>query len=194
MVLRALITALAVALLGGCVSLPPGADFPKSPSTALEDPGKTRLGAAIAIAGRAHPGKSGFRLFPSGLDGFLVRMQMADAATATLDVQYYIYHQDETSKLLSGALLRAADRGVRVRVLLDDHGAVHKSLVLALDAHPKIEVRLFNPFAYRGENSYLRYIELVVSAPRLKYRMHNKLMIADNTIALVGGRNVGNEY
>ncbi|MCI3951309.1 MAG: phospholipase family protein [Burkholderiales bacterium] len=194
MVLRALITALAVALLGGCVSLPPGADFPKSPSTALEDPGKTRLGAAVAIAGRAHPGKSGFRLFPSGLDGFLVRMQMADAAAATLDVQYYIYHQDETSKLLSGALLRAAERGVRVRVLLDDHGAVHKSLVLALDAHPKIEVRLFNPFAYRGENAYLRYIELLVSAPRLKYRMHNKLMVADNTIALVGGRNVGNEY
>ena len=182
------------ALLGGCASLPPGVDFPKLPSSALEHPGETRLGAAIAKAARAHPGKSGFRLLPSGLDGLIARMHMADAAERTLDVQYYIYRQDETSKLLSGALLHAADRGVRVRVLLDDHGAVRKNMILALDEHPNIEVRLFNPFAYRGESHVLRYIELVLHAPRLKYRMHNKLMVSDNTIALVGGRNVGNEY
>lgn len=195
MALRPLaITALVVALASGCASLPPGSDFPKLSSSALDQPGETRVGATIAALGRPHGGRSGFRLLPSGLDGFLTRVQMADAAERTLDVQYYIYRQDRTSKLLSDALLRAADRGVRVRVLIDDHGAVRKNLVLALDRHPKIEVRLFNPFAYRGENAFVRYIELAAQAPRLKYRMHNKLMVADNTIALVGGRNVGDEY
>lgn len=191
---RVILFALFSTLLGGCVSLPPGADFPRPVSRALEDPAATRLGAAIAALGRDRAGQSGFRLLPSARDGFVTRLQMADAAERTLDVQYYIYRQDETSKLLSEALLRAADRGVRVRVLLDDHGALQKSLILALDAHPRIEVRLFNPFAYRGENAFLRYIELALQAPRLKYRMHNKLMVADNAIALVGGRNIGNEY
>jgi len=188
------LVALACSLLGGCASTTPGLDFPKTPSSALDTPRETRLGAAIAEAGRAREGESAFKLLPRALDGFLARVQMADAAEKTLDLQYYIYRQDETSKLVSDALLRAADRGVRVRILLDDHGALMKSLVLALDAHPRIEVRLFNPFAYRGENALARYVELVVHAPRLKHRMHNKLMVADNSVGLVGGRNVGNEY
>lgn len=181
-------------LLGGCASTTPGVDFPKAPSSALDNARDTRLGAAIATSADGRDGESAFKLLPRALDGFLARMQMADAAEKALDVQYYIYRQDETSKLLSDALLRAADRGVRVRILLDDHGALVKSLVLALDAHPRIEVRLFNPFAYRGENAFVRYIELVLHAPRLKHRMHNKLMVADNAVGLVGGRNVGNEY
>lgn len=190
-----LFTALIVALLaGGCASLPPGFDAPKPVSRALETPGETRLGAAFDVGGGRYAGRSAFRLLPSGLDGLLVRIQMADAAERTLDVQYYIYRQDETSNLLSEALLRAADRGVRVRVLVDDHGAVRKNVVLALDAHPQIEVRLFNPFTYRGDNHFLRYLELVMRGPQLKYRMHNKLMVADNAVALIGGRNVGNEY
>ena len=181
-------------LLGGCASIPPGANFPKTPSSALDVSAQTRLGAAIAEAAHGHDGQSAFRLLPRAIDGFLARMQMADLAEQAIDVQYYIYRQDETAKLLSDALLRAADRGVRVRILIDDHGALTKSLVLALDAHPRIEVRLFNAFNYRGENAFLRYIELVVHAPRLKHRMHNKLMVADNAVGLVGGRNIGNEY
>jgi putative cardiolipin synthase len=186
--------ALLAALAGGCTSLPPGVDFPRSQTTALGEPGATRIGRAITAAGRAHPRQSAFRLLPSGLDGLLARMEMAHVAEKTVDVQYYIYRQDETAKLLSDALLRAAERGVRVRVLLDDHGAVHKHFILTLDRHPNIEVRVFNPFAYRGESWLLRSIELALHAPRLRYRMHNKLIVADNTIAMVGGRNVGDEY
>lgn len=189
-----LFTALIVAMLGGCASLPPGFDAPKPVSQALEEPHQSRLGRAFDAGGTRHGGRSAFRLLPSGIDGLLARMQMADAAERTLDVQYYIYRQDETSNLLSEALLRAADRGVRVRVLIDDHGAVRKNIVLALDAHPRIEVRLFNPFTYRGDSVFLRYIELAMRGPQLKYRMHNKLMVADNAVALTGGRNVGNEY
>ncbi|MGQ0526064.1 MAG: phospholipase D family protein [Betaproteobacteria bacterium] len=189
-----LFTALIVAILGGCASLPAGFDASKPASRALEEPFQTRLGQAFDAAGTRYGGRSAFRLLPSGIDGLLARLQMADAAERTLDVQYYIYRQDETSNLVSEALLRAADRGVRVRVLIDDHGAVRKNIVLALDAHPLIEVRLFNPFTYRGDNSFLRYIELAVRGPQLKYRMHNKLMVADNAVALTGGRNVGNEY
>jgi putative cardiolipin synthase len=186
--------ALLVALLGGCASLPPGFDFPKSSTSALDQTSATRLGRSVEAAGREHAGKSGFRLLPSGVDGILARVQMADAAERTLDVQYYIYRDDDTSKLLSDAIIRAADRGVRVRVLLDDHGAIHANLIAALDEHPQIEVRVFNPFAYRGENRVLRFIELAFHAPRLRYRMHNKLLVADNAVALLGGRNVGNEY
>lgn len=191
---RCFALATVVAFLGGCASLPPGSDFPKSPSSALERPGETRLGRSIEAAARLHSGKSGFRLLPSGVDGILSRVQMADAAERTLDLQYYIYREDDTSKLLSDAIVRAADRGVRVRVLLDDHGAVHRKLTAALDAHPGIEVRVFNPFAYRGESRLLRFVELAFRAPRLRYRMHNKLIVADNAIALIGGRNVGDEY
>jgi putative cardiolipin synthase len=186
--------AVLVALLGGCASLPPGLDFPKSPSSALDKPAAARLGRSVEAAGREHAGKSGFRLLPSGIDGILTRVQMADAAERTLDVQYYIYRDDDTSKLLSDAIVRAADRGVHVRVLLDDHGAVRANLVAMLDEHPRIEVRLFNPFVYRGESRLLRFIELAFHAPRLKYRMHNKLLVADNAVALLGGRNVGDEY
>jgi putative cardiolipin synthase len=185
---------LLVALLGGCASLPPGFDFPKSHSSAFDRPGETRLGRSVEAAGRQHQEKSGFRLLPSGVDGILTRVQMADAAERALDVQYYIYREDDTSKFLSDAIVRAADRGVRVRVLLDDHGALHKNLTAALSGHPKIEVRVFNPFAYRGESHVLRSFELAVHASRLKYRMHNKLFVADNAVALLGGRNVGDEY
>lgn len=189
-----LIPALIVALITGCASLPPGVDAPKTVSSALQNPQQTRLGELFDAAGIQHGGRSAFRLLPSALEGLHARIQMADAAERTIDVQYYIYRDDETSNLLSEALLRAADRGVRVRVLLDDHGAVRKNVILALDGHPHIEVRLFNPFTYRGNSAFLRYIELVARGPQLKYRMHNKLMVADNAVALVGGRNVGNEY
>lgn len=189
------LAACVVSLLGGCASLPPGSDFPRSHSSALEQPEETRLGRSVGAAARQHEGQSGFRLLPTGVNGILARLQMADAAERTLDVQYYIYREDDTSKLLSEAILRAADRGVRVRVLLDDLDASgRENLTVALDAHPNIEVRLFNPFAYRGEVHLLRFFELAIRAPRLKYRMHNKLLVADNAVALVGGRNIGDEY
>lgn len=181
-------------LLGGCASLPPGFHFPKTESSALQYPSDTRLGRSVEAGSRRHQGKSGFRLLSAGVDGILTRVQMAEAAERTLDIQYYIYREDDTSRLLTDAIVRAADRGVRVRVLLDDHGAAHRKLTAALDGHPRIDVRLFNPFSYRGDSRLMRWIELAFHAPRLKYRMHNKLIVADNAVALIGGRNVGDEY
>ena len=184
-----------VVLLGACSTLPPGADFPKTPSTALAHPEDTRLGGQFAAAAREHDGNSGFHILPVGVDGFLARAQMIDAAEKTLDLQYFIFRGDETGRLLAGKLLQAADRGVRVRVLIDDGSTVAgDEQIIALDAHPAIEIRIFNPFAYRGHHQSLRVTEFLFNHSRLDYRMHNKLLVADNTVALVGGRNIGNQY
>src|SRR5439155_176506 len=177
-----------------CASLP-GADFPKTASNALADPGQTRMGQQLAAATAAHPGTSGFKLLPVGIDSFLLRMQMARAAERTLDVQYFEIHSDNTGQLLIGALLEAADRGVRVRVLLDDAGSFGRDAqIRTLAGFPNIELRLFNPFAYRGTVSFLHVAEYMGDAARLNYRMHNKLLVVDNEIGIVGGRNVGDEY
>ena len=182
-------------LLGGCAGLAPGADFPKVASVALAHPEETRLGGQFASAAQAHDGTSGFRIITVGIDGFLTRVQMIDAAERTLDLQYFIFRGDETGRLLTAALLRAADRGVRVRVLIDDGDTVAgDEQIIALDAHPAIEIRIFNPFAYRGHGRVRRTGEFLLNAARLDYRMHNKLLVVDNAVALVGGRNIGNQY
>jgi putative cardiolipin synthase len=183
------------AVLGGCASLPPGADFPKVASVALAHPEITRVGEQFAIAARERSGTSGFRIITVGVDGFLARVQMIDAAERTLDLQYFIFRGDETGRLVTDALLRAADRGVRVRVLIDDGDTVAgDEQILALAAYPGIEIRVFNPFAYRGHHQLLRAAEFLFHSSRLDYRMHNKLLVADNSVALIGGRNIGNQY
>jgi len=186
---------LIAAFVNGCASLPPGSDFPKTESSALENPERTRLGRSIEKAASKHKGKSGFRLLPVGIDGFLTRLQMINAAERTLDIQYFIFQGDATGNLLTDAMLRAADRGVRVRVLIDDADISRRdSRIKTLGTHPRIEIRIFNPFAYRGNSGFFRFIEFMLNASRLDYRMHNKLLIVDNTIALAGGRNIGDEY
>lgn len=191
-ILRVLLIAV---LLGGCASLPPGSDFPKMASSALAHPEETRLGRQFADAAREHKGNSGFRIIPVGADGFLIRMQMINAAERTLDLQYFIFRGDETGRLLTDALLRAADRGVRVRVLIDDGETVAgDDQIAGLAAHPSVEIRIFNPFAYRGHTQLFRAIEFMFNASRLDYRMHNKLLVVDNAVALIGGRNIGDQY
>lgn len=186
---------LVVAALAGCASLPPGSDFPKTTSTALAHPEQTRLGRQFESAARAHGGNSAFRLLSAGVDGFLTRAQIIGVAERTLDLQYYIFRQDETGRLLTDALLRAADRGVHVRLLIDDGDTLDgDEQIVALGTHPQIEIRIFNPFAYRGHVEALRAIEFMFSGSRLDSRMHNKLFVADNSIALVGGRNIGDQY
>lgn len=186
---------LIVAILTGCASLPPGSDFPKLASSALAHPEETRLGRKFDNAGHQHGGDSGFRIIPVGADGFLARMQMINAAERTLDLQYFIFRGDETGRLLTQALLRAADRGVRVRVLVDDGETVAgDDQIVGLETHPSVEIRIFNPFAYRGHTKLIRSIEFTFDAPRLNYRMHNKLLAVDNAIALIGGRNIGDQY
>jgi len=192
---RLFLVLLVAAALAGCASLPPGSDFPKLASSALAHPEETRVGKQFADATLKHHGNSGFRLLTLGVDGFLTRVQMANSAERTLDLQYFIFRADETGQLLTEAVLRAADRGVRVRVLVDDGETIAgDEQLVALDSHPLIEVRIFNPFSYRGHSSLLRSIEFVVSSSRLDYRMHNKLMVVDNAVALIGGRNVGDQY
>ncbi len=182
-------------LLGGCASLPPGSHFPRPTSTALADPQSTRCGRQFIAASHAHDEKSAYRIFSIGVDGFLMRMELINAAERTLDLQYYIFRGDESGRLLTDALKRAADRGVRIRLLVDDGDTVAGDEQLFANAnHANIEIRIFNPFRYRGHNRFWRDSEFVVSHSRLDYRMHNKLLIADNAVALAGGRNVGDQY
>jgi putative cardiolipin synthase len=192
------LVALAALLLAGCATLPPGSDYPKAASNALTHPEQTRLGRQLAAASAAHAGLSGFRLLPVGIDSFLLRMEMAQQAERTLDVQYFVIENDDTGKLIQEALLQAADRGVRVRVLLDDEGSRGRTVKLTpLAAHPNIELRVFNPAVYRGQVEFLEFlhnVELLGDAIRLNRRMHNKLFVVDNEIGIIGGRNIGDAY
>jgi cardiolipin synthase C len=125
----------------------------------------------------------------------LARVQMIDAAQKTLDLQYFIFRGDTTGHLILDALTRAAARGVAIRLLVDDGDtAPGDEQVLALHTQPATQVRVFNPFRYRGHNRLLRALEFAGNSARLDYRMHNKLLVVDNTLALIGGRNIGNEY
>src|SRR5574337_1179053 len=149
------------------------------------------LEAAIAPLAAAHPGCSGIYPLPGGLDAFAARMLLARAAERTLDVQYYIWDGDKTGTLLFNALRAAADRGVRVRLLLDDHNAIGLDETLAeLDTHPMLEVRLFNPLRIRRP----RWINYLIDFTRVNRRMHNKSITADAAATIVGGRNVADKY
>ncbi len=173
----------------GCSQLPSLADRPSS--TAMLDTGATRLGKATAPTVAAHPGKSGIYPLADARDAFSARMLLAQAAERSLDVQYYIWRKDITGTLLFEALRGAADRGVRVRLLLDDNVTSGlDSILAALDLHPNIEIRLFNPLAVR----YPRWINYVADFFRLNRRMHNKSFTADNQATIVGARNIGDEY
>lgn len=180
---------LAATLLAGCASLPPLAG--RTASTAITDTASTRLGLAIAPLVAEHPGKSGVYALADGRDAFAARNVLANAAQRSLDVQYYIWRNDITGVLLFDALRAAANRGVRVRLLLDDNNTSGLDPALALlDSHPNIEVRLFNPFAMRGA----RLLGYLTDFSRLNRRMHNKSFTADGQATIVGGRNIGDEY
>lgn len=194
-IFRLAILVLVFGAVAGCAVLPPGSDFPKTASTALFYSDQTRLGRQFENSARIHGGTSAFRLLSVGVDGFLTRAEMINAAERTLDIEYFIFRQDETGQLLTDAVLRAADRGVRVRLLIDDGNTLEgDEQIAALESHPQIEIRIFNPFVYRGHVELFRAVEFAFTASRLDYRMHNKLLVVDNAIALVGGRNIGDQY
>jgi putative cardiolipin synthase len=173
----------------GCVSLPSLEG--RTETSALADNGATRLGRALVPRTAASPGKTGIHALTDPRDAFAARVLLAGAADRSLDVQYYIWHGDTTGQLLFEALWDAAERGVRVRLLLDDNGTSGLDhTIAALDAHPNIEVRLYNPFAMRGA----RGVNFLTDFSRLNRRMHNKSFTADNQATIVGGRNIGNEY
>jgi putative cardiolipin synthase len=180
---------LAAMLLQGCSQLPSLDD--RNPSVSIQNTAHTRLGKAVAPLVQLHPGTSGIAALRDGHAAFAARSLLADAAERTLDVQYYIWHNDMSGAMLFNALRRAADRGVRVRLLLDDNNTSGLDTILAsLDAHPNIEVRLFNPFTTRR----WRVLGYLTDFSRLNRRMHNKSFTADNQATIIGGRNIGDEY
>ncbi|WP_277986381.1 phospholipase D family protein [Noviherbaspirillum cavernae] len=184
-----LILFLSAGLLTGCNPLPSLEG--RSVSTVVTDTNDTPLGVAISPLTAAHPGKAGIYPLVDAHNAFGARVLLAQAAVRTLDIQYYIWRGDMTGTLLFDALRKAADRGVRVRLMLDDLGSLGLDATLAaLDAHPNIEVRLFNPFA----NRRFPWGGFLTDFSRLNRRMHHKSFTADSQATIIGGRNVGDEY
>lgn len=178
--------------LGGCASLP--TNFVKNVSYALTTPQTTALGV-VSLASLPSGAESGFRLLPTGAFAFDTRIALARRAQRTLDLQYYLFHDDQAGRALGREVLAAALRGVRVRVLLDDIATEGQDTLLAqLAAHPNLEVRVFNPFAGGRARLATRILTSIGEASRINHRMHNKLFVADNAMAITGGRNIGNEY
>ncbi|HSD36225.1 MAG TPA: phospholipase D family protein [Rhodocyclaceae bacterium] len=176
------------------MGLPPRDSLPVSYpglSPAVVDASATRLGRAFAPGLAAHAGRSGIYGLADASEAFAARAVLAEAADKTLDVQYYIWRGDHTGYLLFEAIWQAAERGVSVRLLLDDTNTAGLDDTLrALDAHPNISVRLYNPMTLRSA----RLLNFVTDFSRLNHRMHNKSFTADNQATIVGGRNIGDEY
>jgi putative cardiolipin synthase len=179
----------AILIIVGCATLPK--DFDRPESYALTDTEDTTFGQSRAAERAAHPGKSGFHVLANGLDAFVARAVLCQRAERSIDVQYFLYHKDLVGRLFSDLLLKAADRGVRVRILVDDMDLAGRDFgVAARDSHPNIEVRIFNPF----NRSVGRTTQLVTRLGSVIRRMHNKSFTVDNQITILGGRNIGNEY
>jgi len=185
----ALTGALLALLASGCASLPPIGDRPES--LTIRDTDTTMFGQVSTRLESEHPGQSGFHLLGRGLDAFVARAVLASYAESSIDAQYYLLHDDLVGRLFIDQLLKAADRGVRVRLLVDDMTVTGGDLGAAvLDAHPNFEVRIFNPFG-RNVSRISQFLTRFGSVTR---RMHNKSFTVDNRLTVFGGRNIGNEY
>jgi cardiolipin synthase C len=183
---------LCLAMLAACAgpAAPPGPPHPVE-THAITDPDSTALGRLFDGEARRHPGLSGFDLITSGRAAFEARFAFARLAQRSIDAQYFIWAGDATGRNMLQALLDAADRGVRVRLLLDDLNLKGSDVNLdALNAHPNFHVRLFNPFTTRS----FRMVDFLTDFERLDHRMHDKAFIVDNSIAVLGGRNMADQY
>jgi phosphatidylserine/phosphatidylglycerophosphate/cardiolipin synthase-like enzyme len=178
-----------VALISGCASLPSLEG--RATTTAFFDTSGTRLGRTLAPEVAANPDKTGIHPLSDPQDAFAARLLLVATAEKSLDLQYFVWERDQVGFLLLEALWQAAERGVRVRLLLDDfYTDGLDPTIAALAAQPNIEVRLYNPFTQRGA----RAINLMTDFARVNRRMHNKSFTVDNQVTIVGGRNIGNEY
>ncbi len=164
---------------------------PRQPGTTRPAPRDAPLPRLLAGALAQHPGLNGIHSLFDPLDALAARLELTQAAVSSIDVQYYIWHRDTAGLMLLGALCDAAARGVRVRLLLDDNSTAGLDDTLAhFAAHPNVELRLFNPFPMRRGRS----LGYVLDFARLNRRMHNKAMIFDASLAIIGGRNIGDDY
>ena len=181
---------LASLALCGCAALSPDPAFTATPPPAVQAPAPATEGPSPQT-NPAREGLSGLRVLADPLDAFAARVVLIRQATQQLDLQYYIWRPDTTGTLLLGALRDAADRGVKVRLLLDDNGIGGMDGLLAeIDGHPHVEVRLFNPYPIR----WFKSLSYLIDFDRLNRRMHNKALIVDSVAAIVGGRNIGDAY
>ena len=184
-----LVLAAAYLVLSFLYRLPDNSARP--PSQAVDDGAGTGLGRRSAEALASNPGKSGVFLLGHGRDAFAARALLARLSEKSLDIQYYMYHQDTVGGLLTYEVLAAADRGVRVRMLIDDiYGNQDEDTWVGLDAHENIEVRMWNPWKRGGS----RLLQSIVRVAQIDYRMHAKSFTADNQATILGGRNIGDEY
>jgi putative cardiolipin synthase len=178
-----------VLLFSGCASLP--TDYENTRTSALTDTENTALGVNIAEWVAAHDGKSGFYPLLPGLDALGARLALIDEAERSIDIQYFLMKPDAAGLVFAAKLLQAADRGVRVRFLLDDvFTTVKDESLMVLDEHPNIEIRLFNPVARGG----VGWLSFLTDFKRANRRMHNKSFTVDNQATIVGGRNIAEEY
>ncbi len=167
----------------------------KAESRTFDQPETTYLGKAARSIAADRRGESGFLLMDRGRDALAWRMILADAAEQSIDAQYFLWKDDAAGKVMMQRLLAAADRGVRVRVLIDDSMTESDPHYLALfGAHPEVELRLYKPFGPKHKSLVMRWIDYVADLSVLNRRMHNKLFVVDDSVAIVGGRNIGNEY
>jgi putative cardiolipin synthase len=157
----------------------------------MADTAATSLGRDVAGWLQTHDGLSGFYPLSQGLDALGVRLQLAERAEKSIDLQYFLMKNDSAGAVLIKALLKSADRGVRVRLLLDDifTKAPDRSLLL-LDQHENIDVRIFNPISRKG----IWALNFLTSFKQANRRMHNKSFTVDNQASIVGGRNIADEY
>ena len=178
-----------IAVLSGCATV--DFEYPKSETTVLTDTDDTYLGKRLAGLAEQHPGEAGFYPMADGIDALASRLLLAARAERTIDAQYYLIKNDIVSYAFINSLLDAADRGVRVRLLVDDFllGGFDTGMA-ALDSHPNFELRIFNPFANRS----MRFMDGVTSFSRINRRMHNKSFTVDNQVTIIGGRNIADEY
>jgi putative cardiolipin synthase len=184
--------AAAFLVISGCAGLPRHVE--KTRSVAFQEPGTTTLGR-IVVSDEVGKNLSGIRLLSSGDEAFASLIALADHAERTLDIQYYIIHEDESSRTLLHHVRLAADRGVRVRVLVDDLNTVGEDRrFMHLSSHANVEVRVFNPFTAGRFWTWTRFIASATNIRRINHRMHNKLFVADNALAITGGRNIGDAY
>jgi cardiolipin synthase C len=184
--------AAAFLVLSGCAGLPRHVE--KTRSVAFQEPGTTTLGR-IVVSDEMGKNLSGIRLLSSGDEALASLIALADHAERTLDIQYYIIHEDESTRALLHHVRLAADRGVRVRVLVDDlNTAGEDRRFLHLSSHANVEVRVFNPFTAGRFSTWTRLLASATDIRRINHRMHNKLFVADNALAITGGRNIGDAY
>jgi cardiolipin synthase C len=179
-----------MAALGGCAGLPPQQERAETHAMAPSD--QTPLGHAVMAQAQRHPGKTGVVAIEDGRIAFGARVALIREAARSIDIQTFIWHNDATGTLLYDEVLRAAERGVRVRILLDDAnttGDIDRTLAL-LASRPNVEVRLYNPFVSRSSKA----LGFMTDFTRVNHRMHNKSFTIDNLVAVVGGRNIADEY